>query len=167
MFASTFGVEYEADGAAIVQPISAYKISCCFHVDSDLTYAIFHPENVCLLDCGVPSQTSSVLLDAILKRLDKIRNENLEIFDPSRYSSPAAIAQVPDFTNGAVGLRIHDNKVWQKSLKYDPITNLLLEIVANPALGDDQKYIQPLHSVCRQPPRQGHFSIKDVILFKE
>ena len=38
------------------------------------------------------------------------------------------------------------------------MTNLLLEIVANTALGDDQKYIQPLNSVFRQPERQGHFT---------
>ena len=126
VFASTFGVEYEADGVTIVRPISVYGIACCFRIDSDLTYAIYHPGNVCLLDCGVPSWTSAVLLDAIIKRLDKIRNENFEIFDPSRYSAPAAIAQVPDFINGAVRSRIPDNKVWQKALKDDPMTNLLL-----------------------------------------
>ena len=151
VFVSTFGVEYEADGVTIVRPISAYEIACCFRIDSDLTYEIYHPANFCLLDCGVPSWTSAVLLDAILKRLDKIRNENLEIFYPSCYSYPAAIPQVPDFTNGAVGSRISENKVWQKSLKDDPITTLLLEIVAKTALGDDQKYIQSLHSIYRQP----------------
>ena len=126
VFASNFGVEYEADGVTIVRPISAYGIAFWFWLDSDLTYAISHPGNVCLLDCGVPSRTSAVLLDAIIKRLDKIRNENFKIFDPSRYSSPEAIAQVSYFINGAVGSRIPDNKVWQKALKDDPTTNLLL-----------------------------------------
>ena len=72
---------------------------------------------------------------------------------------------MPDFTNGAVGSRIPYNKVWQKDLKDDPMANLFLEIVTNPDLGDDQKYIQPLYSVYRQPERQGNFSIKDGILF--
>ena len=45
------------------------------------------------------------------------------------------------------------------------MTNLLLEIVANPDIGDEQKYIQPLHSTYRQPVRQRHFSIKDEIIF--
>ena len=45
------------------------------------------------------------------------------------------------------------------------MNNLFLEIVANPALGDDQKYIQPLHSIYRQPVRKGHFSTKDGIIF--
>ena len=74
---------------------------------------------------------------------------------------------MPDLTNVSVGSRIPDNKVWQKALKDYPITNLLLEIVANTDLGDDQKYIQPLHSVYRQPVRQGHLSTKDGILMKE
>ena len=116
------------------------------------------------MDCGVPSRTSGILTDDIRKRIDRIRTENFEIFNPSRYSAPAAIAQVPDFSNGAVGSRIPDNKVWQKYLKYYPITNFLLEIVANPDLGDDQKYIQPMHSTYIQPVRQGHFSIKDIII---
>ena len=111
MFSSTFGVEYEVDGVALVPPVSAYELTCCFRLDSDLIYVIAHPSNFCLLDCGVRSRISGVLLDAILKRLDKIRTKNFEIFNPYRYSYPAAIAQVPDFTNGAVGTRITDNKV--------------------------------------------------------
>ena len=47
------------------------------------------------------------------------------------------------------------------------MTNLHLDIVASPALGDDQKYIQPLHYIYRQPARQGNFSIKDRIIFME
>ena len=56
-------------------------------------------------------RASGVLLDGILKRLDKIRTKNSEIFNPYRYSAPASIAQVPDLTNGAVGSMIPDNKV--------------------------------------------------------
>ena len=84
MFASTFGVEYEAGGVTLVRPISAYEIACYLWIDSDLTYAIAHPENFCLLDYGVTSLTSAVLINVILKRLDKIWNENFKIFNPSR-----------------------------------------------------------------------------------
>ena len=45
------------------------------------------------------------------------------------------------------------------------MTNLILEIVANQSLGDEQKYIRPLHSIYRQPAIQGYFSIKDIIIF--
>ena len=45
------------------------------------------------------------------------------------------------------------------------MNNLFLEIVKNPALDNEQKYIQPLHSIYRQPARQGHFSTKDGIIF--
>ena len=141
MFAYTFGVENEADGVTLVQTISAYEIACCFRLDNELTYAIYHSSDFFLLDCGVTSHTSAVLLDTILNRLDKICNENFKIFNHSCYSAPAAIEQVPYFTNGAVGSRIPYNKVWQKDLKDDPMANLFLEIVTNPDLGDDQKYI--------------------------
>ena len=71
-----FDVEYEVDGVTLVRPISAYEVACCFRLESDLTYAIAHTANFCLLDCGVPSLTSGVLLDAILKQLDKICTKN-------------------------------------------------------------------------------------------
>ena len=45
------------------------------------------------------------------------------------------------------------------------MTNLLLDIVANSDLSDEQNYIQPLHSIYRQPARQGNFYTKDVIIF--
>ena len=67
VFASTFGVKYEAGGITLVRPISAYEMACCFQIDSELTYAISHPAKSCLLESGVPLRTSSVLLDAILK----------------------------------------------------------------------------------------------------
>ena len=121
VFASTFGVEYEVDGVTLVRPISAYEIACCFRLDNELTYAIYHSSDFFLLDCGVTSHTSAVLLDTILNRLDKICNENFKIFNHSCYSAPAAIEQVPYFTNGAVGSRIPYNKVWKipKRRSYD------------------------------------------------
>ena len=143
----------------------SYEVACCFQLNNDLTHSISHPANFCLLDCGVPSHTSCVLLDAVLKRLETIRIENFEIFHPSRYAAPAAIAQVPAFTNGAVGSRIPGNSSWRRALSEDPVTQLILEIVANPALGESQKYIQPLDYIYRQPARQGHFTIRDGILY--
>ena len=84
MFASTFGVEYEADGVALIRPISDYEISCWFHINRDLTYSIAHPEMFYLLDCGIPLRISGVLLDAILKQLEKSALINL------KYSTPLA-----------------------------------------------------------------------------
>ena len=71
----------------------------------------------------------------MLKRLETIRNDNFDFHHPSRYAAPAAIAQVLAFTNGAVGSRIPGNSSWRQALHDDPVINLLLDIVANPALG--------------------------------
>ena len=101
----------------------------------------------------------------MLKRLESIRTENFDIHHPSRYAAPAAIAQVPAFTNRAVGSRIPGDTSWRQALRDDPVTNLLLDIVANPALGQSQKHIQPLNFIYRQPARQGHFSVRDGILY--
>ena len=70
-----------------------------------------HPGNFVLLDCGIPTNTSGVLFDAILKRLESVRTENFEILNPSRYAAPAAFTQVSDFTSGAIGYRIPDNNI--------------------------------------------------------
>ena len=69
------------------------------------------------------------------------------------------------FTNGAIGSRIPDNAAWQQALQDDPVTRLLLDIVANPALGESQEHIRPLPYIYRQPARQGHFSLEDGMLY--
>ena len=103
----------------------------------------------------------TILESTILRRLEKIRTESFEIVEPRRLAAPAAIAQVPIFTNGAVGSRIPDSATWAKALRQDPMTNLLLEMVANPALADTEENVRHLHHIYRQPARQGVFSVRD------
>jgi hypothetical protein len=45
------------------------------------------------------------------------------------------------------------------------MTSLLLEVVANPVLGESQRHVTPLAYIYRQPARQGHFSTRDGILY--
>ena len=140
-------------------------MASCFRLDVDVTHSLALAENFCLLDGGVPSRTSWLLIDALLRRLESVRDENFEIHSPHQCAAPAAIAHVPAFTNGAVGSRIPDNATWRKALKNDPVTALLLDIVNNPALGQLQEHVKPLPHVYRQPARQGHFSTKEGILY--
>ena len=168
-FGSTFGIEFEGEEAGkptqFVRPFSAFEVVSCFRLEENLTHSLSHASNFSLLECGIPSATSSLFLSAILKRLEKIRTESFEIVEPRRLAAPAAIAQVPIFTNGAVGSRIPDSATWAKALKEDPMTNLLLDIVANPALADTENNLRPLHHIYRQPARQGAFSVCNGILY--
>ena len=164
-FVSTFGVETEIDNELFVRPGSGYEVACCFRHNSDLTHFLAHPENFCLLECGIPAKTSKCVIETILRRLADIKNENFQILQPHQVAAPAATAYVPGFVNGAVGSRIPDSRTRRKSLEGDPVTKLLLEIVTNPALGESQQCIQPLdHAYC-QPACLGHFSVKDDILY--
>ena len=126
VFGSTFGLRFEVDDAEYIRPVSAYEVACCFRLDNNVTHTLSHPQNFCLLDCGVPSRTSCMLFDAITRRLEAIRVENFKIHDPTRFAAPAAIALVPAFTNGAVGSRIPGNDAWRRALNDDPMTKLLL-----------------------------------------
>ena len=164
-FASTFGMEFDLEGVLHVRPVSGYEVACCFRLNSDLTHSLAHPENVCLLDCGVPAMTSKCFIETMIRKLAAVQNENFQILQPRQFAAPAATACIPAFVNGAIGSRIPDNRVWKQALEQDPVTKLLLEIVANPALGESQTHIQPLDHVYRQPARQGHFSLKDGILY--
>ena len=67
--------------------------------------------------------------------------------------------------NGAVGSTISDNRIWAKALTEDSMTNLLLEIVSSPAMGQSQPVLQKLDYIYRQPARQGNFIIRDRILY--
>ena len=72
---------------------------------------------------------------------------------------------VPVFTFGAVRLRIPDNKAWHKALQLDPETKQLLDIVKNPGLSDNKSILGTVHSIYRQPARNGHLSEKNGILY--
>ena len=140
-FASTFGIEFDCEGDRFVWPVSAFEVASCHKLDKDVTHSLTHPENFCLIDCGIPRATSRLFLGAILKRLDAINEENFEISMPKQVAAPAAI---PTFVNDAVGSTIPDNRLWAKALTEDPMTNLLLEIVSSPAMGQSQAVLQKI-----------------------
>ena len=85
--------------------------------------------------------------------------------EPRRLAAPAAIGQVPVFTNGAVGSQILDCAAWSKALGEDPMTKLLIDMVSNPALAESETNVRLLHHIYRQPARQGQFSLRDGILY--
>ena len=71
-FASTFGIEFEFGGNRFVRPASVFEVTSCHRLDKDVTYILSHPENFCLIDCGIPRATSKLFLRAVLKRSDSI-----------------------------------------------------------------------------------------------
>ena len=98
------------------------------------------------MDSGIPQRTSFALLNALITRLDCLRSEGFEIFDPSVRCAPAALSQISTFLNGAVGTKLPDNRHWVKALQDDPETKLLLRIVANPGLAEEVENINSLHA---------------------
>ena len=76
---------------------------------------------------------------------------------PKQVAAPAATALIPTFVNGDVGSTIPDNRFWAKALTEHPMTNVLLEIVSSPAMGQSQAVLQKLDYIYRQPARQGNF----------
>ena len=76
-----------------------------------------------------------------------------------------ATAMSPAFMNGAIGSRIPDSRVWATALTEDAVTNMLLDMVASPAIAQSQEVVNKLPYIYRQPARQGHFVIRDKILF--
>ena len=61
-FASTFGIEFDFEGSMFVRPVSAFEVASCHGLDNDVTYSLSHPENFCLIDCGIPRATSILFL---------------------------------------------------------------------------------------------------------
>ena len=102
MFAATFGIECETSGTTFVRPISSYEYTKCFRLTNDLTYSLSHPENFGLLTSGIPAKTGRLFLNSVLLRLDNIRNESFEVFDPSLQHAPTTVSMVPAFTQSLV-----------------------------------------------------------------
>ena len=165
IFGSLFGVEYDDGPDTFIRPIASYEVAKTFRLHDDVTYALAHPANFLLLDCGIPTRTSNAFLDAISSRLDSIRTENFEIHDPKLSHAPAAITMAPAFVNGAIGSRIPNPSVWKKALNDDPETKILSDMVADPGLTSDKEVLGKLHFVYREPARRGNFTIRDGILY--
>ena len=165
VFGSTFGVEFELDSKVFVRSVATYEIASCFRLGNDLTHSLAHPENFCLLDCGIPAKTSKCYIEVLLLRIAEMQRENFQIMQPNPCAAPAATACIPAFVNGAVGSKIPDNRTWEQALQEDPVTKLLLEIAANPSLGESQAHVQPLDHIYRQPARHGNFSTRDGVLY--
>ena len=66
-FASTFGIEFEFESSRVVRPVSAFEVASCHKLDKDVTYSLSHPENFCLIDCGILCTTSKLFLGAVLE----------------------------------------------------------------------------------------------------
>ena len=76
-------------------------------------------------------------------------------------AAPAATAIIPIYINGDIGSRISDNHIWSQTLTEDPVINLLLEIVAIPAMTQLQQIVQSLYSLAchvkrRSPTYETH-----------
>ena len=84
---------------------------------------------------------------------------------PRQIAAPAATTVIPAFVNSAIGSRIPDNRVWATALTEDPVTNILLDMVASPAIAQSQEVVNKLPYIYRQPARQGHFVIRDKKIF--
>ena len=147
------------------RPMSAYEYASYLRLDRDLTYFLSHPDNFCLIDFGIPKSTSKLFLGIILNKLDAVNAENFEVSMPRQIAAPAATAMIPTFVNCAIGSRIPDNRVWATALTEDPVRNMLLDMVASPATAHSQEVVNKLPYIYRQPARQGHFVIRDKILF--
>ena len=93
-FASTFGIEFDCEGRKFVSSVPTFEVVSCHKLDKDVTYSLSHPENFCLVDCGIPRATSRLFLGAILRRLDSINEENFEISMPKQVAAPAATAMM-------------------------------------------------------------------------
>ena len=62
-------------------------------------------------------------------------------------AAPVAISMVPAFTISGIYTRLTNKKLWFDTLKSNPMTNLLLDIVENPGLSDLRSNLEKLHSV--------------------
>ena len=111
IFGATLGIEFTDGPDSMIRPLSAYEVTSCFCLSPDLTYSLSHPENNCLLDCGIPSRNAHMLLLSIILCLDAISAEGFEMIKPNRLTVPTALANIPIFTNSAIGPRVPGNDV--------------------------------------------------------
>ena len=83
-----------------------------------------------------------------------MQQENSEVVDTSSHGTTAAMASIPAFLNGAIGVTVPDSSCWVDATKSDAETALLLSMTVNPAKLTKEN-INKVHAVYRQPLRSG------------
>lgn len=165
LFQNSFGIEFVHDGHVFVRPFSPFELARCFCLSDDITHALSQPDNVFLLQDGIPAHTSAWIFDQIYERLIQIRNANIELFDPSRHAAPAACCQA--FVNGAVGTRLPGRDQWITAYADDPQTSKIREMVSNPALVV-KEHLALLEPTYRSALRQGRIVLEqDMLILQE
>ena len=151
MFQSTFGIKINIASDTLIRSFSSYEFTSTYEINNKLTYVLDHLSNVYFLDCCIPGSTLYPLLSYLTKLLDHLLIDEFGFCDTSMAAAPAAISMVPYFTKGDIGTLHPNKKIWFDSLKYDSMTNLLVEIVENTDLSSLRSNLEKLHSVYHQP----------------
>eukprot|EP00956_Cyclotella_meneghiniana_P020963 scaffold37640_cov83-Cyclotella_meneghiniana.AAC.2 len=165
LFGNYYGIEFRCDDNVLVRAISPFEFTRMFQLSDELTYHLSTPTYAHLLEHGVPYRTSSSVFALCHDKLCAIREANVELFDPSSHSAPAALANV--FVNGAIGTKLPDAAAWSRAYEADQETALILQMIANPALITQTNLLR-LHHSLRTPLRRGLISCVDgMVIFRE
>jgi hypothetical protein len=165
IFKQLFGIEFRCDDDVFVRPISPFEFVRCFDLRDDITYKLSQPTYHPLLSGAIPSRFSSHLLHMCHDRLRAIRDANLQIYDPSSHSAPAALANV--FVNGAIGCRLPDSDAWKRAYTDDAECALILRLISNPALVVNEN-LAKVHHTLRMPLRRRLLTVEnDMIIYRE
>ena len=106
--------------------ILPYEFICCYGLSNNILHAFSQPSNYKLADYGIPALTSFAVLHTVCERLLLIQQENFEVVDASSHGATAAMASIPAFLNGAIGITMPDPRHWAEATKSDAETDLLL-----------------------------------------
>ena len=71
-----------------------------------------------------------------------------------------------DFSSGTIGMHLPEENIWFYTLKYNPVTKLLLEIIKNSGLFNLWSNLDKIHSIYRQPARLGNVSLEHCLLYR-
>ena len=161
LFGHWYGIEFYKDGGQYVRPISNFEAVRCHSLPDVLTYRLSHKDFQYNLDAAIPALTSSYLFRAIDIRMQRIRDSNIQIFEPRHIHAPAALSNV--FVNGATGTKLPNQEAWIAAYDNDPETKLIRDCIKNPSLVMKEN-LKKVHHTYRMPLRQSLFIIEDDML---
>ncbi len=153
LFGHYFGVEFVHDGHTYVRAILPFKFISCFRLFDKLMYKLSHPCNAFRMDAAIPSRTLTQVLKQVMDQCARIRESNVEIFEPRQYAAPAACAQA--FLNGAIGVQLPTWLQWVAAYRNNPIMSSMIGFIKNPGTItnkniEDSKLDSNYHTALRQ-----------------
>ena len=139
-----------------------HEYAACYSLHHSLTELLASTlDNIQILDHSMPGYTSSELLHTLHHKINQIRSQSSEIFNPS---TGIATPWSHSYTAGCTIIKMPTRQEWIKEYNKDPGRQEINRMLKNPGLIKKENLLK-IHYVYRAPLRHMYITQEDGLLY--